>query len=233
MNDWSHIKRNLKQIKQQISLACEHAQRETNEVRLLAASKRTDAAGVMASVEFGQMLFGENRAQSLRDKHDATVASCPNAEWHFIGHLQKNKVKYVVGRAKMIHSIDSVELARAVSNRVMQQRSAGRNIEDIEALIQVKYGSETAKTGCPAPMALELAAQLSELPGLSLSGLMLIPPLAKTPKHWFEKIALLAEQGNQQGLNLPELSMGMSSDLSDAIAAGSTIIRIGTAIYQH
>ena len=233
MNDWNHIERNLERIKQQISLACEQAERETNAVRLLAASKRTNAAGVMASVAFGQMLFGENRAQSLRDKHDATIATCPNAEWHFIGHLQKNKVKYVVGRAKMIHSIDSIELARAVSNRVLQQRATGKEIEDIEALVQVKYGCEAAKTGCPAPQALELAAQLSELPGLSLKGLMLIPPLAKTPKHWFEKVALLAEQGNQQGLTLTELSMGMSSDLSDAIAAGSTIIRIGTAIYQQ
>ena len=143
----------------------------------------------MASVAFGQMLFGENRAQSLRDKHDATIATCPNAEWHFIGHLQKNKVKYVVGRAKMIHSIDSIELARAVSNRVLQQRATGKEIEDIEALVRVKYGNRKRKQGCPAPQALKLAAQLSELPGLSLKGLMLIPPLAKTPKHWFEKVA--------------------------------------------
>ena len=233
MNDWSHIEHNLKRINQQISLACEQAEREVSEVRLLAASKRTDTAGVIASVSYGQSLFGENRAQSLRDKHDSTIATCPNAEWHFIGHLQKNKVKYIVGRATMIHSVDSAELALAISRRVMQQRAVGKQIEDIETLVQVKYGSEAAKTGCPAPQALELAAKLSELPGLCLKGLMLIPPLEKTPKHWFEKLALLAEHGNQQGLCLPELSMGMSSDLSDAIAAGSTIIRIGTAIYQR
>ena len=93
----------------------------------MAASKRTDANGIIETIGLGHTLFGENRAQALRDKYDAVAPLHPEAEWHFIGYLQKNKVKYVVGRASMVHSVDSLDLATALSNRIDQQRGVGVN----------------------------------------------------------------------------------------------------------
>ena len=143
----NYIATNLAKVNERIRLACLAVQRQPESVKLLAASKRTDSAGVEEAVKAGHLLFGENRAQSLRDKFDQLKFRCPDAEWHFIGHLQKNKVKYIVGRATMIHSLDSLQLAEAIVNRIKNQRAAGYNIPPMKVLIQVKLGDEAAKTG--------------------------------------------------------------------------------------
>ena len=225
------IGENLKQLHQQIAEACQLADRATGDVRLLAASKRTDAQGVRTAIQAGQLLFGENQAQALRDKFDAVQPSYLQSEWHFIGHLQKNKVKYVVGRASMIHSIDSLALAAAVNKRILQQREMGHPLPAIKVLVQVKLGHEESKSGIAPTEALDLCHQIQQLPGLQLAGLMTIPPLYGTPKEWFSQLAELASKGREQQLPLTELSMGMSADLTDAIACGATIIRVGSAIF--
>ena len=109
---------NLLKVQQRVRNAAIQAGRDPASVRLLAASKRTDAKGVVETIGLGHTLFGENRAQSLRDKYDAIAPIFPQAEWHFIGYLQKNKVKYIIGRAVMVHSVDSLELAEALANRI-------------------------------------------------------------------------------------------------------------------
>jgi len=217
----------LQQVNDRIQQACNQVGRDKSTLRLLAASKRTDDRGVAKAVSLGHGLFGENRAQSLRDKYDATIESCPEAEWHFIGHLQKNKIKYVVGRATMIHTIDSLSLAEAISSRVLSTASS-----PMEVLIQVKYGTESSKTGTDRDTALALARQVDALEGLKLSGLMTIPPITSDPADCFHDLSQLAQTGRNDGLNLRELSMGMSGDLEAAVAAGSTIVRIGTAIFN-
>ena len=227
----SLIKVNLQSVQQRIHDACLRCGRSPSDVQLLAASKRTDADGVKEAIELGHRLFGENRAQSLRDKYDVVAPEYPQAEWHFIGYLQKNKVKYIVGRATMVHSVDSLELAKSISQRIASQRKNGTPIPDMKVLVQAKFGDEETKTGLPADRVLALCRQIMQIDHLDLCGLMTIPPLSGVPKEWFQQLADLAATGRSEGLPLRELSMGMTSDLEEAIACGSTIIRVGTAIF--
>lgn len=214
-------------IKTKIEKAAIAAGRDANDIRLLAASKRTDVNGIRQSIAAGQFLFGENRAQSLRDKHDELATEFPEAEWHFIGHLQKNKIKYVCGRASLIHTVDGFDLANACQQFLT--RKAG---VPIGVLIQVKLGNEPNKTGCAKEEVMKLCEHVMNLPSLRLEGLMNIPPQFDEPERWFTEIAEIAEQGRQEGFPLHTLSMGMSSDMEKAIACGATIIRIGSMIYN-
>ena len=133
-----------KSILERIAAQCLLSGRNPASVRLLAASKRTDAAGVINAIAQGHLLFGENRAQSLRDKYAAVHPEHPQAEWHFIGHLQKNKIKYVAGKISMLHSLDSPNLATALHERIIRHDHPPLNV-----LVQVKLGDEDSKTGVP------------------------------------------------------------------------------------
>ena len=226
------IEQNLQNIQHRIERACQISARNPASVRLLAASKRTDAGGVCEAIQLGQLLFGENRAQSLRDKYDIVAPQYPHAEWHFIGYLQKNKVKYIVGRATMVHSVDSLELAQAISNRIAAERQKGRALPDMKILVQVKLGDEEAKTGCPKEQVLELCQAIHKTERVSLCGLMCILPLYGESEQWFQEMVTLAEQGRNLGLPLQELSMGMSGDMEEAIAHGATIVRVGTDVFK-
>ena len=209
-----------------IRTACDQVNRDPNEVRLLGASKRTDATGVINAIEDGHLLFGENRAQSFRDKYQVVHATHPQAEWHFIGHLQKNKLKYIVGKATMLHSLDSLALAQSLHAKILQN-----NVPPIKVLIQVKLGNEDSKTGVPPHEVFPFCEEIQKLEGLRLAGLMCIPPLYGKPEDWFAQIASMAEEGREKGYPLHELSMGMSSDLEEAVKHGATIVRVGTALF--
>ena len=213
-------------IMQRINKACSAVGRNPQEVRLLGASKRTDAQGVINAIEDGHLLFGENRAQSFRDKYQIVQATHPQAEWHFIGHLQKNKLKYIVGKATMLHSLDSLALAKALHNKILQN-----TLTPIQVLIQVKLGNEEAKTGVPPQEVFQFCEEIQKLDGLELAGLMCIPPLYGNPEDWFAQMASLAQEGREKGFPLHELSMGMSSDLEAAVQHGATIVRVGTALF--
>lgn len=203
------------------------AGRDPASIRLLAASKRTDTSGILESIEAGQMLFGENRAQALRDKFDLLSPRCPDAEWHFIGHLQKNKIKYVVGRATLVHTIDSISLASALDGYIDRTGQ-----DPIGVLAQVKLGQDPNKTGCTPENLFDLCTHIHNSKHLTLKGLMNIPPQEGPPEKWFSAIAKLGEKGKEAGFPLDILSMGMSGDLEEAIACGATIIRVGSFIYQ-
>ena len=222
---------NLQRVQNRIQQATQAANRPAGSVRLLAASKRTDANGIVETIGLGHTLFGENRAQALRDKYDAVAPLYPEAEWHFIGYLQKNKVKYVVGRASMVHSLDSLDLATALSNRIDQQRSVGVSLDPLSVLIQIKLGSEDSKTGIEPETGLKLMEQVMEMPNLKLTGLMNIAPLEGEPEQWFAQMAALAERAKAEGFPMTEMSMGMSGDMEQAIQYGSTIVRVGSDIY--
>ena len=223
------LERNFSTVRLSIQEACLANQRSPSDVQLLAASKRTDATGVRRAYDMGHRLFGENRAQSLRDKHDTLQDLCPEIEWHFIGHLQKNKVKYIVGRATTLQSLDSLELAHALQNKIKSTPS----VSGLRVMIQVKMGEEQSKTGIPEGDVLAFCQQIhNDFPELELCGLMMIPPLHGEPFDWFQRLHNIALQGKELGLPLHELSMGMSGDLQQAIAAGSTMIRVGTALFR-
>ena len=226
-------------VEHRIAEACAAAGRPRGAVRLLAASKTRTPEAIAALHALGQPLFGENRAQEIRDKvdpvHDlARGRGAAAPEWHFIGHLQKNKVKYVVGRASMVHSVDSLELAQALSARVVRSRDGGQSLADLQVLIEVNVSGEASKSGVRPEAALDLVGAAGALEGLVVKGLMTMPPMDADPaeaRPHFDALAELAAAGRSGGLELPELSMGMSRDFEHAIAAGSTLIRIGTDLF--
>lgn len=215
-------------VRARVMAACRSVGRDPASVALLAATKTRTPAEIALAVRAGIRLVGENRAQELRDKHEAVAALLapePAPEWHFIGALQRNKVKYVVGRATLVHAVDSLKLGEELSAQALEAGTP------IGVLVEVNTGGEASKAGVVPEAALDLAQALHALPGLRLRGLMTIPPDVPEPRPFFERLAALGEEGRQRGLPLSELSMGMSGDLEAAIACGATIVRVGTALF--
>jgi len=230
------ITHRLAALQTRLDAACAAAGRRRSEVRLLAASKTHEVPAVGEALGAGQTLFGESRAQELRDKarQVQVLGQLPQPEWHFIGHLQRNKVKYVVGTALMVHTVDSLKLAEALGRRVLAERSRGMTLPDVQVLVQVNLGSEWKKSGVDPDETLAACHRVSDVEGLSLRGLMAIPPYRSDPTTmapYFETLAGLAASGRARGLDLTELSMGMSHDFEVAIQHGATIVRVGTAIF--
>ena len=212
----------LAAVEARVAAACAAAGRERSEVCVVAVSKMRTAAEIQVVLALGQVDFGENYAQHLRDKVDAIGAG---PTWHFIGALQRNKVKYVAGRAHLFHALDRIELADEFEKRCEQPQPV---------LVAVNTGGEATKSGVEVEQALELCEALDRHPGVELRGLMTIPPPVENPRDagaFFATLAELAAEGRRRGLPLGELSMGMSHDFEVAIAQGATLVRVGTAIF--
>ncbi len=232
MSHPSTIQQRLTTIRERVRRACADCGRDPSEVTLVAVSKMKPAAAIREAMEAGQLHFGENYAQHLRDKAKElgvgpAVAGAPRQPvWHFIGPLQRNKVKYVVGSAALIHAVDSEKLGAAIAKR------SGDHPSDI--LVQVNIGHEDTKSGVLPDQALPLCQTLHGMPGLTLRGLMCIPPWGlgeEAARRWFQGMADLREEGRARGLPLDLLSMGMSDDFELAIRYGATHVRVGTAIF--
>jgi pyridoxal phosphate enzyme (YggS family) len=206
----------LDDVRARVAAAATAAGRAPGDVTLIAVSKKMPSDDVAAALAAGQRDFGENYAQELRDKaRDVT-----GARWHFVGPLQRNKVKYVVGVAELIHSIDSLALLDEVAARADKIGVVQR------CLVQVNVGDERQKSGCARADVPALVRAFATLPSVRCEGLMCIPPDGAPPRPFFDNLAQLAAAEG-----LPTLSMGMSSDYAEAIAAGATIVRVGTAIF--
>jgi pyridoxal phosphate enzyme (YggS family) len=210
------IRDRLAEVRAKMAAACARAGRDPASVRLVAVSKTRTVAECAEAVAAGQHDLGENYAQELRDK--ARVVT--GATWHYIGPLQRNKVKYVVGVAALIHSVDSLPLLDEIAARADKLGVVQR------CLLQVNVAGEAQKSGCPVDELPGLAAAFAARPSVRLEGLMVIPPLAGDPAPHFRALRELAA-----GLKVPELSMGMSGDYERAIAEGATLVRVGTAIF--
>lgn len=203
----------LKEVRERIAQACARAGRAQGSVTLAAVSKGQPMEKIHAAFEAGQTVFAENYAQELREKSSAL----PAAEWHFIGALQSNKARMVVGRAALIHTCDRISLARELAKRA----------EGVQrVLLEVNIGREPQKSGVPPEEAPGLLDAVRALPQLRCEGLMCIPPAEGDPRPHFRALRELGEK-----LGLPELSMGMSADYEAAIEEGATIVRVGTAIF--
>jgi pyridoxal phosphate enzyme (YggS family) len=203
-------------VRERIAAACARSGRDPASVRLVAVSKTKPVEMLRAAQAAGQAIFGENYAQDLREKADAL----PGVEWHFIGALQTNKAKLVVGRAALIHTCDRVALAQELSKRA---KSAGITQR---VLLEVNIGREPQKAGALPEDVPALLEKILALPSLAPLGLMCIPPAEGDPRKHFRSLRQLG-----QGLGLPELSMGMSADYEIAIEEGATLVRVGTAIF--
>jgi len=220
----------LASVRHRIAEAARAAGRPVDSVRLVAVSKRMPTADIDAALAAGQVDFGENYAQELRDKRAARAAEDPaggaRPAWHFIGPLQTNKVKYVAGNVALIHSVDSAALLDEIDRREGEQA----------CLIQVNLAGEAQKRGV-APAALPaLLDHVASLAHVRCLGLMLIPPLAAPAANRPLFAALRALRDQQAAIARPrvdlrELSMGMSDDFEVAIAEGATLVRVGTAIF--
>ncbi len=220
---------NARRMQDAVIEAAIHAGRDPATVRLLAATKVNDVQRVQAAIAAGIRLCGENRVQELMEK--LALNAYAGAEIHFIGHLQRNKAKQVVGRVGLIHSVASRELAE-VLNRLAGEQGITQDI-----LLEVNIGAEESKSGLSPEETMDMAAFLPELSNLRLRGLMAIPPVVEnngSNRRFFAKMyALAVDIGAKKydNVTMDCLSMGMSNDFVDAIAEGATIVRLGSAIF--
>lgn len=209
-------------VRRRAAEAAERAGRSPGSVTLVAVSKGFSADDVEAVRAAGQVDFGENRVQELTAKRDALG---PGVRWHFVGRLQRNKVRDVVGTATLIHSVDRYELAEPIARQACQ---AGR-VQRV--LVQVNQGGDPAKGGCAPEDAGELVSRIRDLPGIACEGLMTVPPLDEDPRPVFRGLCRLRDELRGRFPELQHLSMGMSGDYEAAIEEGATIVRVGSAIF--
>jgi len=216
----------LQLVRDQIAAACARAGRDPGSVRLIAVSKTVPVVGVAEALAAGQTLFGENRVQEALAK---MAEAGPEATWHLIGHLQKNKARHVTGAFELIHGIDDAELAIE-----LDRRAAARSITQ-SVLVQANLSGEATKRGSDEDGLMPLLTTVAGLPHLELRGLMIIPPPVDDPelsRPWFRRLKELRDRAASiLARPLPELSMGMTDDFEVAIEEGATLVRIGRAIF--
>jgi len=224
----SQIADNLKIIEERIANAASKAGRNTQDIKLIAVSKTVDVERIKQAIGAGATILGENYIQETRDKIKEIGQG---ARWDFIGHLQSNKAKYAVDLFEMIHSVDRLSLAQEI-NRVAEKKG-----KKVRILVQVNISGEETKSGINPQKVRTLIGEIASMSNLSLEGLMTMPPYFDDPEKARLYFTALRElrytllQESIGGVNLQELSMGMSGDFEVAIEEGATMVRIGTAIF--
>ena len=224
------IKENLKIVEENIRKACERSGRKREDVTLIAVSKTKPVSDILQAIEEGIKDFGENKVQELADKYEAIQEPL---NWHMIGHLQRNKVKYIVDKACLIHSVDSLRLAEQISTEAVK-----KNL-NVDILIEVNVAGEESKFGTTCQESLDLVEATAKLPGVCVKGLMTIAPFVEDPEEnrvYFRKLKELSvdiESKNIDNVSMNILSMGMTGDYEVAIEEGATHVRVGTGIFGH
>ena len=222
------ILENLEHVKANIKRACEGSGRKEEDVTLIAVSKTKPLPMLMDAYECGCRDFGENKVQELVDKWEQMPK---DIRWHMIGHLQRNKVKYIVDKVYMIHSVDSLRLAEEISKEAVKKGVT------VSVLIEINVAQEESKFGTTCEEAYRLVEEASKLPNIIIKGLMTIAPYvenAEENKQYFEKLRQIYVDINRKNIDnvyMTELSMGMTGDYETAIAEGATYIRVGTGIF--
>jgi len=230
------IRTRIAGVRQRIAAACERVGREPKDVTLMAVTKTISAAAIQAAYEAGICFFGENRVQEAAAKISPTLRRAPDnpamtPQWHLIGHLQTNKVKKALELFQVIQAVDSLRLADAL------QRQAGISRKKVEVFIEVNTSGESSKFGVPPAQTLSLAQNISALPNLQLTGLMTIGALTDDQtmiRRCFRQLRELQMEiaaAKFPGVNMQHLSMGMTDDFELAIEEGSTLVRVGRAIF--
>ncbi len=214
------IRDNLERVRGRIEAACQRAGRDPSDVTLIGVTKTVGPEAVAEAYEAGLRDFGENRVQEAVAKIDAIGQLGLSPRWHLIGHLQTNKVKAAAGRFAILHSIDSLRLAEALSRRYQT---------DVSVLLEVNIAQDAAKYGFAAEEVATALSEIAVLPHLDVRGLMTIAPITDDPEETRPTFRRLRELRDDLALN--ELSMGMSGDFEVAIEEGATMVRVGTAIF--
>jgi len=219
---------NLHEVQNNIKIACEKAGRKQEEVTLITVSKTKPISMIEQLYEVGIRKFGENKVQDLIDKYEAMQK---DIEWHMIGHLQRNKVKYIVDKVAMIHSVDSLRLAEEISKEAVKKQLT------VSILIEVNVAGEQTKFGYAIDETEEAVRLFSKLPGLRVKGLMTSAPYVVDPEEnrkYFRSLRQLCVDINSKNIDnvcMDSLSMGMTNDYIVAIEEGATLVRVGTAIF--
>ncbi len=222
------VKENLMKVEENIAKACERAGRKREDVTLIAVSKTKPVEDIMEAYEAGIRDFGENKVQELCDKYEVLPK---DIRWHMIGHLQKNKVKYLIGKTVLIHGVDSYELACEINKRSEQKNT----VTDI--LIEVNIANEKTKFGISPDRAFQLVQQIMELSYVNVKGLMCIAPyvvVSDQHREFFQKmlkldVDIINNLSNNSRMDV--MSMGMTCDYETAIEEGATMVRVGTGIF--
>lgn len=235
MGKYDYIEENLKSLRKRIGNICRNTGRDPAEINLVAVSKTFPAEAIASALDYNQLDFGENRVQELMSKHNELADRIMN--WHLVGHLQTNKVKYIVPFVYLVHSVDSFKLALKI-----QQEASGID-KTVRCLIQVNTSGEEQKSGCEPRHALKLVKEVSGLPNLKVQGLMTIGKFLndnsseaekKTLRENFRQLRELYDEigsVSDGGWEMRFLSMGMTLDLDIALEEGSNMLRVGTAIF--
>lgn len=229
MEEIDKIKYNIETVKENICEACMKANRDPEEIVLLAATKTVSSDAINLAIDSGISCIGENRAQELISKYDKiNKKSC---EIHFIGHLQRNKVKQIIDKVTMIHSVDNIELAKEIAV------NASKNDKIMDILVEVNIANEATKGGINPLEVENFIKQLSEIKHIKVRGLMTIPPNCQEKYKtigYFKKMQQIwidIKGKNMDNISMDCLSMGMSSDYTEAVCMGSTLVRVGRAIF--
>lgn len=222
------LKDNLKQVRENIEKACHRSGRLPEEVTLIAVSKTKPIRALEEAYADGCRHFGENKVQELLDKYEVM----PNdIKWHMIGHLQRNKVKYIVDKVFLIHSVDSLKLAEEISKEATKKNVI------VSVLIEVNVAEESSKFGVKMQDAESLIREISLLPGIRIEGLMTIAPYVEDEEENRQYFAMLKQLSvdinskNIDNVNMNVLSMGMTGDYMVAVEEGATYVRVGTGIF--
>jgi PLP dependent protein len=222
----SSIAENLERVREQIASAAANSGRSADDVELVAITKTHPAEKVREAIEAGQTLFGESRVQEARAK----ITELPsNLRWHFVGHLQKNKIRHALPLFEMIHSVDSLGLAQDI-NRIAEEQGVHPRV-----LLEVNVAGEGSKFGFSPDKLRDQMEALLAVPRLSILGMMTIPPLAKeaeASRKYFVQLRELRDRLQTEfHVDFAQLSMGMTEDFAVAVEEGSTLVRVGTAIF--
>ncbi|MBQ2533399.1 MAG: YggS family pyridoxal phosphate-dependent enzyme [Lachnospiraceae bacterium] len=222
------VQENLTQVEANITAACKRAGRSRDEVTLIAVTKTKPVEMLQEAYDWGSRNFGENKVQEIMDKYDKLPS---DIRWHMIGHLQRNKVKYIVDKVCLIHSVDSYRLAEEIN---IQAKKRG---VVVPILIEVNIADEQSKFGVRPEETMQLVREISSLDGVSIRGLMCIAPYvvdSEENRPFFRKIKALSidiEKENIDNVSMDILSMGMTGDYEVAIEEGATMVRVGTGIF--
>ncbi len=222
------ISDNIKKIQKNIEKSCQKAGRNPKEVTLIAVSKTKPIPMLEEAYQAGSRDFGENKVQEIMDKHPALPE---DIRWHMIGHLQRNKVKYIVDKVALVHSVDSLRLAEELS------RQAGKKQAEIDVLVEVNIAEEESKFGTSRAEAIQLVEEMAKLPHIHVKGLMTIAPFVEDPEEnrkYFRQIKELSvdiTKKNIDNVSMSVLSMGMTNDYMVAVEEGATMVRVGTGIF--
>lgn len=219
---------NLQNVEERIQAACARANRDRNEVTLIAVSKTKPVSMLEEVYAEGIRCFGENKVQELTEKHDKLPS---DVKWHMIGHLQRNKVKYIVDKVDLIHSVDSVRLAETI-----EQEAVKKDVI-VPVLVEVNVAEEDSKFGLKVNEVLSIIEEISKFPHIRIKGLMTIAPYVENPEEnrpvfaRLRKLSVDIAEKNIDNVSVEILSMGMTNDYEVAIEEGATMVRVGTGIF--